>query len=55
MYTRSNDVSSNRYGIFVDGISITDVMFLGKYLGLMAAMVGLMGTSKSIANEVVGA
>ena len=42
-------------GIFVDGISITDVMFLGKYLGLMAAMVGLMGTSKSIANEVVGA
>lgn len=42
-------------GIFVDGISITDVMFLGKYLGLMAAMVGLMGSSKSIANEVVGA
>lgn len=42
-------------GIFIDGISITDVMFLGKYLGLMAAMVGLMGTSKSIANEVVGA
>lgn len=41
--------------IFQNGASITDIMFLGKYLGLMAAMVGLMGTSKSIANEVVGA
>ena len=41
--------------MFSKEFSVTDIMFLGKYLGVMAAMVGLMGTSKSIAYEVVGA
>lgn len=41
--------------IFSGDFSITNIMFLGKYLGIMAAMVGLMGTSKSIAVEVIGA
>lgn len=40
---------------FNDGIAITDLMVLGKYFGIAAAMVGLLGTTKSLSNEVVGA
>jgi len=41
--------------IFDAGFQITDIMFLGRYFGVMAAMVGMLGTTKQIANEVVGA
>lgn len=43
-------------GSMFDGeFVLTDIMFLGEYFGIMAAMVGMLGTTKSIAYEVVGA
>jgi hypothetical protein len=38
-----------------DGFEITNIMFLGQYFGIMAAMVGMLGSTKAIAYEVVGA
>ena len=38
-----------------DVADITSMAFIGKYLGIMASMVGIMASCKSIANEIVGA
>lgn len=54
VYISSEMLSGVMQNLVTNGLGITDIMGLGQYFGITAAMVGLLGATKSIANEVVG-
>lgn len=48
----TRDVFANDLG---NGVSIFDLAFIAKYLGVSLSMVGIMAASKQIANDIIGA
>lgn len=41
--------------VLPDSASLTNALFIAQYMGIMAAMVGIMASSKSLAFELIGA